>query len=70
MKELNMEEMEIVSGAKMSFACGLSIAALGLGAVAVGSLTGGIGFFGAITLAELAISSVGFMTSCGPKDFK
>ena len=69
MKELSIEQMEMVSGG-MSRGCALSIAALGLGAIAIGGLTGGIGFFGAITLIELGVSSSAFMESCSSSDFK
>lgn len=69
MKELSIEQMEGVSGG-MSVDCGIAIAALGFGTIAIGALTGGIGFFGAITLMELGLSSVAFMRTCGPSDFK
>ena len=61
--------METVNGG-MSFSCGLALTSLGIGAIALGSLSGGVGFFGVLAMLDVGVSSVGFMTSCKPSDFK
>jgi|GEM_PF-7120279 len=69
MKKLSIEQMETVRGGEMSAGCALSIAALGLGAIAITGLSGGIGFYGALAMIEVGVSSAAFMESCGPSDF-
>jgi hypothetical protein len=71
MKELSIEQMEMVKGG-MRKGCAFSLIALGFGAVAVAGVTlstGGIGFFGAMAVLEVGFSGVVFMESCGPSDF-
>lgn len=69
MTELSIEKLEMVSGG-MSFNCGLALTALGIGALALGSLTGGVGFYGVLALVGEGVSTVGFMTACKPSDFE
>ncbi|MFT7363366.1 MAG: hypothetical protein ACI9UV_001567 [Algoriphagus sp.] len=68
MRELSIEKMEMVNGG-MSFKCGMAIAALGIGAVGMGAISGGIGFFAVVAMLDVGLASVAFMTTCGPGDF-
>ncbi len=68
MKELSLEKMEDLNGG-MSFACGLSLAGLGVAAIGLGALSGGVGLYGIVAMLGTGLATTSFMTSCGPYDF-
>ena len=66
---MSLEQVEELNGG-MSQGCAMALIGVGFAAVSLGALTGGIGFYGVVSLASAGMSGVGFMYSCGPSDFK
>ena len=69
MKELSIEKMEVVNGG-LRGSCAAAMVGLGLAAIALGSITGGLGFYAYVSMASVGFAGGQFMYSCGPSDFK